>query len=316
MLVGITGGTGFIGQAIVARHLDRGDRVRVLSRRSRDRVGLPDAVEIVQGDLIGIGARESLKVFAAGLDVLYHCAGEIRDESRMHALHMGGTRTLLEAAVGQIGRWVQLSSVGVYGPHRVGVVTEGTAPNPGGLYEVTKKASDDLVIAARERGDLESFTVLRPSIVFGANMPNRSIFQMVRMIELGLFFFIGAPGASANYIVVSNVVDALVLCATQPQAADRIYNLSDWSTMEDFVGAISTAVGRFPPRVRIPETPVRLLARTMELVPRTPLTESRVDAMVNRARYSIDRIQSELGYAHAVSIADGLRNLVAAREAI
>jgi len=229
---------------------------------------------------------------------------------------MGGTRTLLEAAVGQIGRWVQLSSVGVYGPHRVGVVTEGTAPNPGGLYEVTKKASDDLVIAARERGDLESFTVLRPSIVFGANMPNRSIFQMVRMIELGLFFFIGAPGASANYIVVSNVVDALVLCATQPQAADRIYNLSDWSTMEDFVGAISTAVGRFPPRVRIPETPVRLLARTMELVPRTPLTESRVDAMVNRARYSIDRIQSELGYAHAVSIADGLRNLVAAREAI
>ena len=124
MLVGITGGTGFIGRALVRRHLAAGDTVRLLSRRLGDNVALPDTVQAFHGDLTG--AVGSLVPFVDGVDVLYHCAGEIRDLTRMYSVHVTGTKNLCFAAGHRIGHWVQLSSVGAYGPQYSGIVTEET----------------------------------------------------------------------------------------------------------------------------------------------------------------------------------------------
>jgi hypothetical protein len=46
-----------------------------------------------------------------------------------------------------------------------------------------------------------------------------------------------------------------------------------------------------------------------------PLTDSRVDALVNRRRYSIQRIQRDLRFSLAVSIPAGLAQMVAMRSA-
>jgi nucleoside-diphosphate-sugar epimerase len=253
--------------------------------------------------------------FADGVDVLYHCAGEVKDQRRLRALNVDGTRMLAGASAGRIGRWVQLSSVGVYGRRRTGMVSEETPLAPGDAYEITKAESDQILMAAHANGQIASLTVLRPSIVFGTGMSNQSIRQMIRMIERGLFFFIGRRGASANYVHVSNVVDALMRCGRSEAADGRVYNLSDWCTMEDFVGTIADALGRSRPRVRFPDLPVRVAARTLSRFHALPLTESRIDALVNRSRYSTERIERELSYAPEISIAAGLARLVATRNA-
>jgi nucleoside-diphosphate-sugar epimerase len=307
MLVGITGGTGFIGSAVVQRHLLRGDAVRCLSRR---RPPIRDGrMEFVRGDLMTPDAR--LTRFADGLDVLYHCAGEVSDERRMRAVNLQGTGALVAAAAGRIGRWVQLSSAGVYGRYRDGVVSEKTPVMPQGEYETSKAHADQLVIEAAAQRRIDSVAVLRPTIVFGAGMPNRSIAQMIAVIQRGLFFFIGRRGASANYVHVSNVVDALVLCGTSPCASGQIYNLSDWTTVEDFARVIADALGRPRPRLRLPERPVRLMVEACGRIASLPLTQARIDALVSRARYASERIQQELGYVPRVSIAAGLAELVA-----
>ena len=146
-------------------------------------------------------------------------------------------------------------------------------------------------------------------------MPNQSIAQMMRMVQHRLFFYIGRSGASANYVHVSNVVDALLLCGASPYADGRVYNLSDWCTVEDFVGAIADALGCPRPHLRLPEWPVRRAVRTMNRIATLPLTESRVDALVNRSRYSIQRIQRDLKFSLAVSIPGGLAQMVATRAA-
>jgi nucleoside-diphosphate-sugar epimerase len=135
------------------------------------------------------------------------------------------------------------------------------------------------------------------------------------MIDQGFFFFIGAPGASANYVHRENVVDALVLCGSAPAAHGRVYNVSDWCTLERFVGAIAAALGRRPPALRLPERPVRAAVRAIGRLAPLPLTESRVDALVNRCRYPIVRLQQELGYRVEVPIAEGIHRLLAARGA-
>jgi nucleoside-diphosphate-sugar epimerase len=106
-----------------------------------------------------------------------------------------------------------------------------------------------------------------------------------------------------------------VLCGSSRLAEGRVYNLSDWCTIEDFAGAIAAALGRPRPSLRLPERPVRAAARMLGRLARLPLTESRVDALVNRCRYPIGCIQRELGYDVAVSIPDGIERMFAARRA-
>ena len=310
MIVAITGGTGFIGKKLVARLVERGDTVRLLTRHNPISSEKSSAVEVHECDLLTAGASE-LSAILKGVDALYHCAGQLKDPHTMRALHVDATRKLAEAAARRVFHWVQLSSVGVYGPVTQGVVTEDSALNPVGQYEITKAESDKIVMEAASKGGF-SYSVLRPSNVFGAGMTNRSLFNMIAMIDRGFFFYIGKPGASANYIHVDNVADGLIRCGTMQQAKGRVYNLSDHCTMEHFVESIAGALAPQPPQLRIPKPIAHLASVTLGKIPGFPLTHSRVNALDNRSTYPILRIQQELNYRHAMSMEDGLHELVAA----
>lgn len=308
MIVAITGGTGFIGRNLVLRHLRDGDTVRVLTRRDTHEEAFPNNVYIFHGDLTD--SAQTLHSFVDGADLLYHCAAEISRPQLMYDVHIRGTQNLLAAASGKkIGRWIQLSSVGVYGSQVSGVITENTALHPVGIYETTKVESDKLVINAAKRGEI-TFSMLRPSNVFGQTMTNRSLFQLITTIDKGLYFFIGKPGASANYIHVDNVIEGLIRCGRLNAAKGQIYNISDYATIEDFVAIIADELARPVPRLRLPERPVRFVAAACGRLPGFPLTESRVVALTGRAIYSTEKIEHELGYTHQISMEDGLRQMV------
>lgn len=305
MIVAITGGTGFIGKHLIARHVARGDHVRYLTRSK--------APQDVHGAIAHIGnlntSKEELRKFVSGADVLYHCAAELRNEAEMHNTNVVGTANLLAAAAGVTGRWVQLSSTGVYGSGLHGDIREDAEIKPVNAYEKSKAASDTLVCATAEKQSLPC-VVLRPSNVYGTDMPNQSLFQLIRMIDKGMFFFIGKHGAGANYIHVENVVNALVLCGTAGLPINgRAYMVSDHRTLEDFVGIIATALGKSTPQKRLPESWIRTAVTLAGSIPKFPLKSSRVDALTNRTIYRIDRIVSEFGYENKISMEEGICEL-------
>jgi nucleoside-diphosphate-sugar epimerase len=309
MIVAITGGTGFVGSGLVLRHLAMGDIVRLLSRQPIAKLGTLEIPVSHQGDLTNENFDPSS--FVDGADILYHCAGEIFSQPKMHLLHVLGTQKLIEAARAKIGKWIQLSSVGAYGPQHDGaVITEITPPKPVGVYETTKLASDKLVSKAVQENAFPG-TILRPSNVFGESMNNQSIYHMISMIKKGLFFFIGKPGASANYIYVDNIVEGLIRCGEKSKGKGEIYNLSDYCTIEKFVSIISENLDKSPPRLRFPGPVAGFTSKLFEKIPGFPLTSSRVAALLNRAVYSTKKIEQELGYSHLVSIEEGLVKLVA-----
>lgn len=305
MIVAVTGGTGFVGARLVQAHLASGDEVRVLTRHPAGRS--PSGAYVVHGDLATGCIPDA---FAKNADVLYHCAGEIRHESKMHALHVEGTRRLVARAAGHVGRWVQLSSVGVYGPRRTGTVTEDTPEAPVGPYEETKALSDAIVRHAHARGTIDA-VIVRPSIIFGPDMPNRSLFALVEAVDRGRFVYIGPRGASANYVPVDNVVDALLLCGRSSAAPGGVFNVSAWTTIEDFITTVAAALGKNPPRLRLPLAGARGIAAILSTLPRWPLTVSRVDALSTRVVYSTARIESVLGYRPRLLLEDALRLIVA-----
>ena len=307
MNVGITGGSGFVGRRLVDLHIARGDRVRVLTRKPEVDAALPAGIERHEGDLLG--EPEGLRRFAEGLDVLYHCAGETRDEARMPDVNVQGTRNLARAAQGCIGRWVQLSSVGAYGPRRGGTISEDEPLRPVGPYEVTKTEAEQQVLRDAPRLGFSS-CILRPCKIMGIGMRDRSLYGLFALLARGRFFFMGKPGALLNYVHVDDVARALLLCGTHPAASGRIYNVARQITVESFVSASCAAIGCRVPRLRVPEGPVRLLAALTAWVPRNPLTIGRIDGLSSHAVYSSERIGAELGFAFEVTIEQGLGELV------
>ena len=305
MLVAITGGTGFIGRRLTVSHLQRGDRVRLLSRRRA--TGFEGKADVFHADLTDPDV--DLRSFVEGADILYHCAGQLVDERSMSAVHVEGVERLVRAATGRVGRWVQLSSVGAYGLRYNGIISEDTPEAPQGIYETTKAQGDALVVAAAADSAFEH-ALLRPSIIYGPEMTNRSLFQLIGMIARGLFFFIGPPGAIVNYVHVQGVVAALITCGTHADACGRTYILSDDRSLEELVRAIATALGRPMPRLRLPFGPVLLSARLAGRIPGFPLSESRVRALTKRVMYDESRIKKEIGYRHPVTSEQGIRELV------
>ena len=306
MIVAITGATGFIGKKLVLFHLAQGDVVRVLSRRQLSETDLPDSVDLYNADL---SSQAALLPFVKNVYILYHCAAEIRDEALMQEVNVEGTSRLIEAATGHIGRWVQLSSVGAYGAHTKGFVTEHTLLNPRGTYELTKVEADSLVESAALNGAFE-YVILRPSNVYDAEMTNQSLFNLISLIQRGLFFYIGKPRASANYIHVDNVVRALVLCGVHTRAKGQIFNLSDHRTIEQLVMNIAAALGRPPPYIRLPEFVLRIAAKLFGIFPKFTLTERRINALTGTAIYLNYKIQREIEYKHIVSMEQGFKEMV------
>jgi nucleoside-diphosphate-sugar epimerase len=303
MKIGVTGGNSFIGRLLENKDIELGDEVIVLSRnKERDIEGATLSV----GDL---SVEDSLTEFVKDLDVLYHCAAEIIDELKMEATNVMGTNNLIKSASGQIRHWVQLSSVGVYGPIGSGIITENQKYNPINRYEKSKLKSDLLVLEATENR-LFTSTIIRSSNVFGAKMNNNSLFELIKTIDKGFYFFIGKIGASANYFTVENVVESLYLVATNIKAINKIYNVSDWSTIDDFVNNITNHLQKSVLKYRIPIKLMIMLAKITSFIPNNPLTVSRLMDLSNISKYSIKKIEVELSYSPKNTNNNGLEGLV------
>jgi len=127
----------------------------------------------------------------------------------------------------------------------------------------------------------------------------RALFSLIRLFRKEHFDLIHSVTPKAGLLAMS-------------VAKGRTYNLSDHCSMESMVEVIVGELECRLPAFRVPELPVRWTARILEAIPGFPLSRSRVDALTNHAVYPIDRIRTEMGYAHVVSMEEGLQQLVTA----
>lgn len=290
--VAITGGTGFVGEHLAARLQSLNIKTRILTRSNLEN---SNDVEYFQSDLLTLTTSSAME-FLKDVDVLIHCAGSLTDHDSMQAVHLNSTVILSEAAAkSKIRRFVLLSSVGVYGPRSDCLISEDEEISPVGLYETTKAKADQLLQDLDYLPELDR-VILRPTAVFGHEMKNSSLRNLVVAINRKFFFYIGKAGASASYIHVSNVVDALVILALCRQHRATVYNISDCDTLENFVGHIQNGINSSGPVRRVPKFLAIILGGILQLVGSNILTKSRIYNLTSRAFYSSERFKREFGY--------------------
>ncbi len=177
MNVFLTGGTGFIGQRLVAALIRHGIQVTALVRRPNS----PDALKIaalganlVQGD---VTIKESMRAAMQGADVVIHSAGVYElglnavGIERMNAVNILGTENTLSLALElQVPRSIYCSTTYVYGASSATVARDELQPPSTGYkthYERTKKAAHQIALDLQTRG--LALTILCPNATVGAN---------------------------------------------------------------------------------------------------------------------------------------------------
>jgi nucleoside-diphosphate-sugar epimerase len=307
MKVLVTGGSGFVGKELLKKLVEQNFSVRVLTRDSGKT--FPKGIEVILGDLAN-GSDLDFDSIADECDVIFHCAGEVKNIKKMRKLHVRGTKLLLRSVINSIQKertakhWVQLSSVGAYGPPKLSglarVVTEKTRENPVGEYEITKTLADNLIIEFSD--ELLTYTILRPSNIVGLEMQNTSFKSLLSAIRKKYFFYIGSRDVIATYIHVNDVVKALITCAINKKAKNEIFNLSNDCKLSEIVSALSIASKTPTYRICLNEKFVRLLLNIVPPFIKIPLTPTRIDSLVAQTHYSNLKIRKILHFIPSVSI--------------
>jgi nucleoside-diphosphate-sugar epimerase len=324
MKVLVTGGGGFLGQAICRQLQQRGDTPIAFQRREVPALAA-SGIEQRCGD---VRQFEALRAASAGCDAVIHTAGKAGawgDPAEYHAINVQGTCQVIAACRAQgIQRLVFTSSPSVV--HGGGDIENGdeSLPYPGhfsAAYPRTKALAEQAVIAANSE---QLHTVsLRPHLVWGPG-DNQLLPRIIERARRGT---LRLPGAHKliDTVYIDNAAHAHILALAaldkQPACRGKAYFISNgepWA-QQRIIAALLAAVG-VPAQIKpVPAGLAMLTGAAMEAWWRLrkredepPLTRWSAEQLCTAHWYNLRAAREELGYAPLYTTEQGLGLLCSA----
>lgn len=252
----VTGGTGFLGSALVRKLLERGEEVVALARPGsglRNLEGLD--VEVACGDLLD---RESLRAAMKGCRRVYHAAAEyslwVPDKKAIYAVNVDGTKNVLTAAVeAGLERAVYTSTVGALG--NPGDGTPGREDTPvsindmAGDYKRSKFMAEQAALEFAARGF--PVVITNPSTPVGPRDAKPT--PTGKMI---LDFLKGKMAAyldtGLNLIDVDDAAEGHILAMEKGRPGEKYILGNRDMTLKEIFELLSGLTGMPAPKVRLP----------------------------------------------------------------
>lgn len=306
MKVLITGGSGFVGSAVVRKLIFRGHDVRVLVRHSSPLGNLEGLdVELAFGDLI---EPQSVQQAMTGCEAVIHVAADYRiwvpQADKMFRANVDGTQNVLDGAIAAgIRRLVYTSSVATLGlPKGECAANEDTPVETTDLigpYKTSKYVADKLVTKSAGGSAME-IVIVHPSTPIGP--------RDIRPTPTGKIVIEAASGrmpafvdTGLNIVHVDDVAEGHALALERGLPGRRYILGGENMTLAEILRAIAEIVHQKAPKVRIPHGAVMPIAAIAEawghLTGKEPfVTRDGVKLARKRMFYSSDRAVCELGY--------------------
>lgn len=318
----VTGATGVIGPTLIRALLEKGYTVRALIRGRHDVKQFSQEVEIVRGDLSDYDAlREAMRE----VNIVFHLAAKLHINNPDKALHaeyrrvnVEGTRLLLKAAQeANVSRFVFFSSIAVYGPSKASeIFTEKTPTSPDTIYAETKCEAENLTLAAVDKNGKPFCVILRLAAVYGSVMKGNYP-RLVNGLRKHRFFPVGKGDNRRTLVHVKDVVSCAILVAESEKAIGEIYNVTDGNihTVREIINAICKGLDRKPPKLFLPELPVRIAAKAFEFPFRVigkhaPIGSAAVEKLLEDVAVSGDKLQNKLGFQPVYDLESGWKEAI------
>jgi nucleoside-diphosphate-sugar epimerase len=255
----VTGGGGFLGQAIVRILRARGDEVVSYSRGACPELAR-QGVTCVRGDLADVHA---IARAAEGADVVFHTAakaGVWGPRAEYEKVNVEGTRNVITACVeARVARLVHTSSPSVCFDGRDHVGASNDLPYARrflAAYPATKATAEKLVLGAND-ARLLATCALRPHLLFGPGDPHLvpRLFERARTGKLAIV------GSGRNRVTLCHVdnaahahVDAADRLSPDAPHAGRAYFVvqEEPVVLWEWIAALLTRAGLPPITRRVP----------------------------------------------------------------
>lgn len=307
----VTGANGFVGGALVERLL------------SED--GWIPAAGCRQASLVPLGAEHALTPSLAsnadwsravhGVDVVVHTAARVHVMNEQEAdpltayreANVAGTLALArQAAQAGVKRFVFVSSIKVNGERtRPGSVFRATdLPAPEDSYGISKaEAETGLFAMGRDTG--MEIVVVPPPLVYGPGVKG-NFAQLLCWVRRGVPLPLGAVNNRRSLVGLDNLIDLLVKCLDHPQAAGKVFLVSDGEDLSTtaLLRRVAEAMGQRSLLLPVPPMMLRLGARVL----RRPDVARR---LLDSLQIDMTFTQETLAWNPPMSVDEQLRRTVA-----
>lgn len=272
----VTGGTGFLGQALLQKLQVSGRRPLIAAVR-RNKTDFPAEVRVEWVN--ELGSTTDWTACLQGVGVVIHCAARahVMEEETADPLleyrrvNVQGTLALAGQAVkAGVRRFVYISSIKVNGEHTASNISFHVEdiPAPEDAYGISKlEAEQGLLALARNTG--MEVVIIRPPLVYGPEVRG-NFASMVRWVRKGMPLPLGAVHNKRSLVALENLVDFIALCADterSPGAANEVFLISDGEDVSttELLRKVANAYNVAPRLLPIPvlwiQTAARLLGK-------------------------------------------------------
>lgn len=319
MKVFVTGGTGFIGGAVVRQLRARGDEVVCLVRNPEKGVAVAElGCEIAPGDL---SDERAIRAGMEGCDAVIHAAAiyevgiPAKEREAMREANVGGTERVLGAALElKVPKVVYVSTVGVFGDTGGQIVDESyehPAQSFTSCYEQTKWEAHQ--VAKRLIGEGLPCVIVQPGGVYGPG-DTSSIAVMLNEFLKGRMVAIPFPELGICLTHVEDIAAGILLGLDRGRPGEAYVISGPATTVREAIETVAEVTGKKAPKRALPTglmkalTPIGpLVGKVMGQPPNLRELISSADGVTFWASY--DKAKSELGYEPR-GIADGLRAML------
>ncbi len=304
----VTGAAGFIGRALCARLLADGFLVRGVVRELSRSVGVSQSTEIVPIGSIGpdtdwtdvICGVDSVIHLAARVHIMQDTAMDPLQEFRRVNLH-GTERLARQAAQAGVKRFVFMSTIGVNGSTSGSrAFNESDDLSPHNPYSVSKLEAERGLREISAKTGME-VVVVRAPLVYGPGNPGNFL-SLLRIIAKGVPLPLASVCNLKSFLYVDNLADALVCCATHPNAAGQTYLVSDGEDVStpELIKRVAAALGK---PVRLLPFPPELMRIAGKVIGKGPA----VERLLGSLTADIGKIKHELGWKPPYTMDEGLK---------
>ncbi|HWW51483.1 MAG TPA: NAD-dependent epimerase/dehydratase family protein [Verrucomicrobiae bacterium] len=319
MRVSVTGGTGFVGRALVRRLLAQGVSVKVLGRPSERAERLRAlGAQVVEGDLEDPGSVERA---VQGADIVYHLAAKVdRPGTRGEFVetNVRGTERVFTACrrLGGVSRVIYTSSVAVYGLVQPGQSIDEDAPYDAApqlrdSYAQSKILAEQFAISFSQKTGLPA-VIFRPGLIYGAGKPLPLGLLGFRLWNTDFVFGDRNLRLPLNY--VENLIDAMQLASSLKDNRLRQFNIVDdeeltlgqyheTKSAEEKTRTVFLPGGLVLFGAPLAESFVRAASRGGT----TGLSQHQVKRALQDRSYGTRRIREELGWMPRVQLREAIQ---------